>query len=611
MNVGTTSERAKVRAPELSGRGWLNTGGTNYSLRDFRGKFVLLDFWTFCCINCLHVLDELRELEAEFADVLVTIGVHSPKFEHEADPDALRAAVERYEVHHPVLDDPELTTWQQYAVRAWPTLALIDPEGYLVHVAAGEGHSEALRAVLETQLAAHEAAGTLHRGDGPYVPPPPPETTLRFPAKVANTPHGTLLVTDSARHAVVELDADGVTELRRFGTGERGSADEPAQFAEPSGIALLPTEIARQVGYDVIVADTANHLLRGLDLDAGTVRTVAGTGRQWRAGATEGPATDIELSSPWDVAWWHPAGGVVIAMAGNHTLSVFDPIAGTVRRFAGTTVEGLKDGPAGEAHFAQPSGLAVTAERLWLADAETSALRYVDTDRQVHTVIGTGLFDFGHRDGTAAEALLQHPLGVGVLGDGSIAIADTYNGALRRYDPATDEVSTLAEDLAEPSDVLLVEDSILTVASAAHRIERPVAPGVAEQLVHGEAMQISRPATEIHPGRVRLDVIFAAAPGQRLDTRYGPSTRVEVSASPPELLVSGEGTNTDLSRELVIDESVGEGVLHIVAQAASCADDPAIEHPACQLTRQDWGVPVTVTATGADRLALTLGGLDA
>lgn len=118
----------RIRASELIGRGWLNTGGKEITLQDLRGKIVILDFWTFCCINCLHVLDELRPLEERFHDVLVTVGVHSPKFEHEADPEALAAAVERYEVAHPVLDDPELTTWQAYSARAWPTLVVIDPE---------------------------------------------------------------------------------------------------------------------------------------------------------------------------------------------------------------------------------------------------------------------------------------------------------------------------------------------------------------------------------------------------------------------------------------------------------------------------------------------------
>src|SRR5512141_59164 len=124
----TVRTHLRVRASELVGRNWLNTGGKSLDLESLRGKIVLLDFWTFCCVNCLHVLDELRPLEEKYADVLVVIGVHSPKFVHEADHAAVTAAVERYEVHHPVLDDPAMTTWGQYAIRAWPTLCVVDPE---------------------------------------------------------------------------------------------------------------------------------------------------------------------------------------------------------------------------------------------------------------------------------------------------------------------------------------------------------------------------------------------------------------------------------------------------------------------------------------------------
>ena len=152
----------RIRAPELVGRGgWINTGGQALTLADLRGKIVLLDFWTFCCINCLHVIEELRPVEEEFHDVLVTIGVHSPKFVHEADHEAVLAAVERYDVGHPVLDDPELTTWNAYAVRAWPTLAVVDPEGYVVAQMSGEGHAHGLRSLIRELVEAHEAKGTL------------------------------------------------------------------------------------------------------------------------------------------------------------------------------------------------------------------------------------------------------------------------------------------------------------------------------------------------------------------------------------------------------------------------------------------------------------------
>ncbi|MCX5196155.1 redoxin domain-containing protein [Streptomyces sp. NBC_00249] len=596
--------RARVRAPELIGKGgWLNTGGKELTLADLRGKCVVVDFWTFCCINCLHVLDELRELEEKHRDTVVIVGVHSPKFVHEADHAAVVDAVERYEVHHPVLDDPELATWKQYAVRAWPTLVVIDPEGYVVAQHAGEGHAHAIARLVEELEAEHEAKGTLRRGDGPYVAPEPVATDLRFPGKALALPSGNLLVSDSTRHQLVELAPDGESVVRRIGSGERGFG--PEGFSEPQGLALLPDGT-------VVVADTVNHALRRFDPATGAVETVAGTGRQWWQGSpTSGPALEVDLSSPWDVAWWQ--GRVWIAMAGVHQLWTWDPEAGTVQVAAGTTNEGLVDGPAAEAWFAQPSGLAATEDRLWVADSETSALRYVENTPDGYVVtsaVGSGLFDFGHRDGDAAQALLQHPLGVTALPDGSVAVCDTYNHALRRYDPATGQVSTLATDLREPSDAVLVGDDIVVVESARHRLTRLRLPEEAVR-VDAVAHRTQRAATEVAPGTLRLDVVFQAPAGQKLDTRYGPSTRLLVSSTPPGLLAEGEGPGSDLFRDLVLDPDVTEGVLHVSAMAASCDDDPANEYPACHVHQQDWGVPVRVVAGGAARLPLVLAGMDA
>ncbi|MEV6506591.1 NHL domain-containing thioredoxin family protein [Streptomyces sp. NPDC051642] len=615
MNAASPApRRVRVRAPELIGKGgWLNTGGKNLTLAELRGKCVVVDFWTFCCINCLHVLDELRELEEKHRDTVVIIGVHSPKFVHEAEHQAVVDAVERYGVEHPVLDDPELATWKQYAVRAWPTLVVIDPEGYVVAQHAGEGHAHAIERLVTELEAEHTAKGTLRRGDGPYVAPEPEPTVLRFPGKALALPSGTFLVSDTTRHQLVELAADGETVVRRIGSGARGLHDgsaDSATFNEPQGLALLDDG-------SVVVADTVNHALRRLDLSTGAVTTLAGTGRQWMQGEpTSGPAREVSLSSPWDVAWWQ--GKVWIAMAGVHQLWAYDPNDNTVAVTAGTTNEGLVDGPGPEAWFAQPSGLAATADRLWLADSETSALRWVDLDGAVHTAVGTGLFDFGHRDGTAEQALLQHPLGVTALPDGSVAISDTYNHALRRYDPATGEVTTLATDLREPSDAVLVGDEILVVESARHRLTRLRLPEEAVR-VESVAHRTQRAATEVAPGELQLDVIFQAPAGQKLDTRYGPSTRLLVSATPPELLVGGEGAGTDLNRTLTLDPAVAEGVLHVSAMAASCDDDPAGgtsrsktggEYPACHVHQQDWGVPVRLTEGGADRLPLVLAGMD-
>ena len=503
----------RIRASELVGETWFNTGDKDLSLKDLRGKIVILDFWAFCCVNCLHVLDELRPLEAKYADVLVTIGVHSPKFDYEAETSAVAAAIERYDIAHPVINDPELITWQAYTARAWPTLVVVDPEGYVVAHLTGEGHVSGLYSLIDQLVEEHEAKGTLHRGEGPYVAPEPVARDLKFPSKAIalgarGTQAGSFLIADTGHHRLVEVAEDLETVLQTIGgngTGTpvsqeaaqanpelisvRGHADgnrEIALFNEPQGLALLPDDIAAQVGYDVLIADAVNHRLRAVNLATGEVSTVAGNGVQRlidservqaETASDEAETVDLapftteavqtSLSTPWDVQYSEAESKAIIAMAGTHQLFSYDPVSKQLAIYAGTGLEGLLDGPADEAWLAQSSGLSIDAEgTLWVADSETSAVRYVIPSTksgsgkpEVGTVVGTGLFDFGFRDGKPQDARLQHPLGVTNLPDGSVLIADTYNHAIRRWAPQTlnpdgttkpAEVTTVARDLQEP-----------------------------------------------------------------------------------------------------------------------------------------------------------------
>jgi DNA-binding beta-propeller fold protein YncE len=200
--------------------------------------------------------------------------------------------------------------------------------------------------------------------------------------------------------------------------------------------------------------------------------------------------------SPWDVVWWQ--GRLVVANAGTHQLLDAD---GAV--LAGTGVEGLRDGPAEESWLAQPSGLAADGDRLWFVDAETSALRWLE-DGQVHTAVGEGLFDFGHRDGPAGQALLQHPLGVALLPDRSVVVCDTYNDAVRRFDPAAGTVTTLATGVGEPSGAVVAGRRLAVVESTAHRVN--LLPLAAAIVVAGPALRTERPSVLVAPGPVELEV---------------------------------------------------------------------------------------------------------
>ena len=674
----------RIRASELVGETWFNTGDKDLSLKDLRGKIVILDFWAFCCVNCLHVLDELRPLEAKYADVLVTIGVHSPKFDYEAETSAVAAAIERYDIAHPVINDPELITWQAYTARAWPTLVVVDPEGYVVAHLTGEGHVSGLYSLIDQLVEEHEAKGTLHRGEGPYVAPEPVARDLKFPSKAIalgarGTQAGSFLIADTGHHRLVEVAEDLETVLQTIGgngTGTpvsqeaaqanpelisvRGHADgnrEIALFNEPQGLALLPDDIAAQVGYDVLIADAVNHRLRAVNLATGEVSTVAGNGVQRlidservqaEAASDEAESVDLapfttealqtSLSTPWDVQYSEAESKAIIAMAGTHQLFSYDPVSKQLAIYAGTGLEGLLDGPADEAWLAQSSGLSIDAEgTLWVADSETSAVRYVipstksDSGKpEVGTVVGTGLFDFGFRDGKPQDARLQHPLGVTNLPDGSVLIADTYNHAIRRWAPQTlnpdgttkpAEVTTVARDLQEPSDILVETDaegtavSIVVVETNAHQLVRISVP---EKFLHVDegAMQVQRPPTKLVAGDIPINISFTAPKGQKLDDRWGDPTQLTISSTPENLLLEGEGRETGLTRQLRLNPEITEGVLHVTARAAACDGEhgqPIPDSAACHLYQQDWGIPVTIhadTSDGAhDKLDLDLRGI--
>ncbi|MCY7344558.1 MAG: hypothetical protein LH603_22640 [Pseudonocardia sp.] len=352
-------------------------------------------------------------------------------------------------------------------------------------------------------------------------------------------------------------------------------------------------------------------------------------------GSASGGAAD-ELSTSWDVVWWGDR--VVVAMAGSHQLWSFDPLTGDVVVLAGTTDEGLRDGPPGAAFLAQPSGLAVarppvpaTAEGdtaappvdqsgqempvqevrssglLWFVDAETSSLRSFDAapavGAAVTTAVGQGLFDFGHRDGPADAALLQHPLGLSVLPDVSIAIADTYNGAVRRYDPATRTVDTLARELREPSDLVVDGDTLVVVESAAHRLVRVPIPASARVAA---GAHVRRTVTDLSPGDLALTVVFVPPAGQHLDTRFGDPTRLTVVAAPHGLLASGAGAAPGLTRELrFAADGPAEGALRVSAAAAACDSGDGV-FAACHRHQQEWDIPVRVVPGAPAELTLDL-----
>ncbi len=449
-------DRAEIsEAAEFpSGLEWLNVTRPLTWRDDLRGRVVLLDFWCYCCINCLHVLPDLEALEQRYAsEAFAVVGVHSAKFTQEEDIENVREAVRRHSISHSVVNDEGFAIWREYGARAWPTLVLVLPDGTVLGRLSGEGHRAELDALIKAALKRYKALGQLRMEPLPLrlersaMRP----SQLAYPGKLlADAASGRLYVSDSRHHRVLELDLDGAF-VRAFGSGERGFGDGPAataRFRGPQGLALLAGSL--------YVADTENHAIRRIDLATGQVSTVAGTGEQARAlwldeGASapglSGPVPGriARLSSPWDL---EPAfGGLIVAMAGSHQLWRLDPGTGAIEWFSGDGSERRRDeADPRKAAYAQPSGLAFDGTHLYVADSESSAILRVDAQGGVVTLAGGSarpedLFHFGDEDGVGRGRRFQHPLGV-VRVDSDLIVADTYNNKLKRVNLTSAQVTT-------------------------------------------------------------------------------------------------------------------------------------------------------------------------
>jgi DNA-binding beta-propeller fold protein YncE len=413
---------------------WLNTERP-ISLRDLKGKIVLLDFWTYCCINCIHILPDLKALERKYPE-LVVIGVHSAKFANEQDAENIRSAILRYDIEHPVLVDNDFYLWRQYAINAWPSFILIDPNGKVYGKTSGEGIFDTFDQLIANMSAEFAAKGLLNkeRMDFKLEKFERAGSYLSYPGKIeADATHKRLFFTDSNHNRVVITNPAGDV-LEVIGSGAVGWKDgsfAQASFFRPQGLAYDASADA------LYVADTENHLIRKIDLKTRLVTTIAGTGSQNRGYSLSGKGTNAALNSPWDLQLLN--GKLYITMAGPHQIWRMNPDTGELEIYAGSGHENIVDGERLDAALAQPSGITTDGTLLFIADSEVSGIRQIDKT-YVKTLIGEGLFEFGDVDGTYPKARLQHAIGVHYQ-DGTLLVADTYNHKVRKLDPKTTRLS--------------------------------------------------------------------------------------------------------------------------------------------------------------------------
>lgn len=626
------------------GEAWLNTSG-EITLKDLRGKVVLIDFWTYCCINCIHVLPDLKFLEKKYPNELVVIGCHSAKFDNEKDTEQIRRAIVRYEIEHPVINDSEMTVWRKYGAQSWPTIVLIDPEGNYCGYINGEGNREVLDSVIEKLIAYHKAKGSLdetpvqfdlerNRIKG---------GALKFPGKLlADEANNRLFISDSNHNRIVVSTLDGKL-IDIIGNGRIGADDgayREASFDHPQGMALL--------GETLYVADTENHLLRTVDLKAKTVATLAGTGKQSRIRVRGGDLKTTALNSPWDL---EIEGDVLfIAMAGPH--QIWSHTLGTdeIGVYAGSGREDIIDGPLVTSALAQPSGIVSDGEFLYVADSEGSSIRKVSVDPKgdVTTIAGAHdlpngrtLFTFGDRDAIGSEARLQHPLGVALNGD-TLFVADAYNHKVRAVDLKTRETTTFLGDgtfgsrlepvrLHEPAGMTVAAGTLFVADTSNHRIlavdlkTRATTEFKVEGLtapVLNDAPRVTAPKKNVKAQQVALQTI-----------KVGKSLKLRVSLEPPDdykvnelapiraklataadqTLISAENLGkrvkgsldgTNVSFEFPLASESGKATYQIAVTWSYCRGGTG---GLCKIHTTYWNVPIELAADGTDVLTLKTG----
>jgi thiol-disulfide isomerase/thioredoxin len=629
-------------APQVNlegGIAWINTAGP-IRMEDLKGKIVLLDFWTYCCINCHHVLPDLERLEQKYAKELVVIGVHSAKFPAERETENIKKKVAEYRIKHPVINDADMVIWRKFGVNSWPTFVLIDANGRYQGFTSGEGKYELLDEVIGKLAAQHRERKELNETPLQFFPENEKsyDQPLLYPGKIhVNAEADRMFVTDTGHNRIIVADLNG-TVVDVIGNGRTGFTNgtfQESTFNRPQGVYFKDDFL--------FVADTENHAIRVADLKNKTVKTVAGTGVQSQRREGSGKAEITGLNSPWDIVPIGSGNRFAIAMAGPHQIWELNLDKGTVGVLAGSGREDIIDGAFKAAALAQPSGLASDGENIYFADSETSSLRLLNMKKKtVETVVGKGLFDYFDGVGPIGKGkyYFQHCLGV-AYADGIVYVADSYNNRIKAYDVKAKKIVPVlgtgkpgADDkgqestLDQPGGVAVAKGKLYIADSNNHAIRvadlatgdvstlslkgltKPESPIVPPTFPNAQVIRIAD--AKIAPDKtVALDIRLPIDGGMKLNALAPLPYTIEVKDAEGKRIggtgVAGsqvEPPSEAFSTNLTLDKPVeaGQSLTLKVSVAAFLCKEGA--EGFCLPKSYVWEVPLTVAADGSNRVSL-------
>lgn len=399
------------------------------TLRDLRGKVVLLVFWTDGCALSLGSLPKLKLLQSRYGNRLAIIGVHAPRYPVEHDLEQLQQTLREYAIDFPVITDHDYSISRAYGSNTWPGYALINPVGRFIGIRKGAAPLDYLSDLINLTLDRYDKKGIVDDKPLPIakLATPNDKEPLLFPqALLAHQDR--LYIADTGHHRILITDLNGKI-LDQIGSGVFGWQDGNYHSATMT----YPVSIAKgEDKHTLYVAERYTNVVRRIDLKRRTISRVAGTNEIVATATDAGSAIKSRLNFPQGLYFLN--GKLYIAMAGSRQIWQYDPKTGMLSHTAGNGQIGTRDGSFAESSFVQPHGLTSDGKLLFVIDSEGNSLRVLDFNkRRVIKLTGGDYTHFGDHTGPAPLTLFSRPTASLYLNK-KLLVADTYNHSIKVID---------------------------------------------------------------------------------------------------------------------------------------------------------------------------------
>jgi thiol-disulfide isomerase/thioredoxin len=421
---------------------WFNLGKP-LEISDLKDRVILLDFWSYSCVSCIEAISEIKELKQTFGSKLTVIGVHVGKFENDKTSNAIQKAVLKYDIDYPVINDSESKLADSFEVKAIPSFVLINPHGNTYEIYEGDSKLDELRSGVKKLISKYKFEIT--RDSLPLVLdkysvlgnvlmfPSHIEYAYDFSYKTRQLP--ALFISNTGKDNIVVSSITGDIVVK-IGSGQKGFQDgsfDVATFNSPRGLIFNSNKL--------YVADSGNNAIREIDFKEGKVTTILGSGANGFV-IEDGKShngEDVELSFPMDIEFFPTKNEIAIANSGSNQILSYNIKSNEVMVVAGNGADGIKDGKYPQNSLSQTSALSAFNNKLYFTDSNSSALRVMEENGEIKTLIGQDSKKFGHKNGDKSTALMQHPQGL-LVDDTGAYISDSFNHRIRKYDFSTNQI---------------------------------------------------------------------------------------------------------------------------------------------------------------------------